>query len=815
MSSQPATRFCKMQSAALGLALGSLAVLRLSLGAETVLALVLPLAVAGCAIVVVLAGFCRWRIGEGKLARVMPDVLWFTASAVAGALWTLLACQAIADRVIDARLVGKDIVVEGRVLGVPRRDGERVSFDFLVDEAVAPGGAAERLAPRRLRLARYGHAHLTPAAGESWRLTVRLRPLSGLRNAGGFDRVRYLIERRIDVTGTVRAYPEPKRLARGRGVDAVRSALARRIERSGDNSPAPAPAPESHSQSQSQGSALLQALTLGITHRVSDETWSLLRDTGTAHLLAISGLHVSLVAGMAYGLLFGGLRRSAGSSRARAIAIIGSLAAASGYALLAGFGVPVRRALVMLAVWAVAALRLRVIRPGQTLAVALIAVLLVDPLAPLSTGFWLSFGTVAALCFLHGGRVHRPKTWWRRALAAGRTHLLLGVLLLPITAWFFQSGAWVAPLANIIAVPLVALVIAPLGFLALFVTLVLPSVAVPTLWIFDLACRSLLAVLELLRLASDGAWTLHLPSLESGLLCLLGLCVLFSFRERCPRLLALVLLMPAVQANVTVTRTAALELHVLDVGQGLAALVLTENRTWLYDTGDQLSPSHSLLEAVVVPYLHSLGRRGVDVIVVSHGDRDHAGGLDDALARWPAARVITGFADETLPDGATRCRAGDTELHDGVRFSFIHPAIGDSGSDNDLSCVLLVHLGDSRVLLTGDIEAQGEQRLIERFGSMGVSVLTAPHHGSKTSSTPQFVESFMPAHVVYPAGHDNRYRFPHAAVQMRYNTAGATAHVTSQGGAVRFLFGPHGLVEQPVSWRDARHRFWHEMVEPP
>jgi len=803
MSSRLATRYCKIQSAALGLAVGSLAVLRLSLGAETVLALTLPLALIGCAIVVGLAGVYRWRVSEGRLARLMPDVLWFAGSAIAGAVWTLLACQAIADRVIDARLVGRDIVVEGRVLGVPRRDGERVSFDFLVDAAIDLADAP--LAPRRLRLYRYGHQDVTPAAGETWRLTVRLRPLSGLRNAGGFDRVRYLIERRIDATGTVRHHPEPLRLAKGQGVDALRATLATGIERIGDGS----------IEQQSQGAALLQALTLGITHRVSDETWSLLRETGTAHLLAISGLHISLVAGIAYGLLSGGLRRSAGSSRARAIAIIGSLAAASGYALLAGFGVPVRRALVMLSVWAVAALRLRVIRPAQTLACALIAVLLVDPLAPLSTGFWLSFGTVAALCFLHGGRVHRPRMWWRRALAAGRTHLLLGMLLLPITAWFFQSGAWVAPLANIIAVPLVALVIAPLGLLALFVSLALPSMAAGALWVFDLACRSLLSVLEVLRDVSDGAWTLHLPSLESGLLCLLGLCVLFSFRERCPRLLALVLLIPAVQANVTMTRAAALELHVLDVGQGLAALVLTENRTWLYDTGDQLSPSHSLLEAVVVPYLHSLGRRGVDVIVVSHSDRDHAGGLDDALARWPAARVITGFADETLPDGATRCRAGDTELHDGVRFSFIHPAVGDSGSDNDLSCVLLVHLGDSRVLLTGDIEEYGEQRLIERFGSLGVSVLTAPHHGSKTSSSPQFVESFMPAHVVYPAGHDNRHRFPHAAVQMRYNTAGATAHVTSQGGAVRFLFGPHGLVEQPVSWRDARHRFWHEMVEPP
>lgn len=828
---------------AMGLAAGSLGILRLSADPGVVFQALVPLGIAGFVVVAASVTSRLWarstilsvttptvpahpsRPAPWRVPRIVSLCLAASSGLLLGSFWTLLACQTIAARVIDEALVGQDLIVEGRVIGIPRRDGRHVSLDFLILES---SERAEGM-PRRVRLSWNG-GNSSVRAGEHWRLTVRLRPVSGFRNTGGFDRVRYLIERRIDATGQVRASPMPLRLAAGTGIDSWRQSLADRVEAlqidtgtaAGTTAevnvkarPGNTPAVD-RSNPSVRAIALVQALTLGISHRVDDVTWSILRDSGTAHLLAISGLHVTLIAGWGLWLARGLARRcGATAGRAHYLALLASLLLAIAYAVLAGFGLPVRRAVVMLVVWIGASARLRVLPSNRALSIALVAVLLVDPLAPLSVGFWLSFGTVALLSALHAGRIRSPNAPLHRRIAAAlRTHCLLGIVLLPVTAWFFQSGAVIAPLANAIAVPLVGLFVVPLAFAVLALSSVWPDAATVALRVFDAASGWILAVLEWLIATSSGSWTLSLPSVEILLWCLAGMLVLCAGGGRLPRLLVIALLIPAGQANLRPSSPPGFELHVLDVGQGLAALVLTRNRTWLYDTGDRLSPSLSMLEAVVVPYLHSLGRRDVDVIVISHPDRDHAAGIDDAIARWPDARVIVGVPDPSLPADAARCRAGDTELHDDVRFSFLHPYDGDTGSENDRSCVLLIHQGDSRVLLTGDIEASAERRLVDRMGELRVSVLTAPHHGSKTSSSDTFVRAFSPEHVVYPAGYRNRHGFPHPSVQMRYNTAGASAHLTSRGGAVRFLFGLSGLVERPVAWHDARHRFWHDMVEP-
>ena len=413
----------------------------------------------------------------------------------------------------------------------------------------------------------------------------------------------------------------------------------------------------------------------------------------------------------------------------------------------------------MLAVCALAALRLRVLSSGAALAAALVAALAVDPLAPLSLGFWLSYGTVAALLWLHAGRVRRAADapgFAARVGALGaalRTHVLLGVVLLPVTAWFFQSGAWTEPLANAVAVPLVGLAVVPLAFASVALAATLPPLAAFALAALDALASSLLAVLARLLAWTGGAGTLALPSLESLVLCLVGLALLLSPRGLAPRRLAALLLLPALLANVRGARLDdGFELHVLDVGQGLAALVLTSESTWLYDTGGRLAPGRSMLEAVVVPYLHALGRRDVDVIVVSHPDSDHAAGLDDARARWPEARVVVGVPGGRMPSDATRCTAGDAERHDGVDFAFLHPAAHDVLGENDASCVLLVRHGASRVLLTGDIERLGERLLVARAGFLSLDVMMAPHHGSRTSSSAALIDAFTPAHVVFPAG---------------------------------------------------------------
>ena len=822
-----------MRALAVGLIGGSLGVLRLSAAPETVFAAV-PLLAAST---VAALGICLAR-------RRCPPWAGLALGLLGGALLTLLACRAAASHVIDARLIGVDVVVEGRIVGVPRRDGRRALFELAVDSVIAgtalgadarsggrgfaEGGAgvadSAAFAPRRLRLARYGHGQRL-RAGERWRLTVRLRPISGLRNAGGFDRVRHLLVRGIDASGSVRDHPSPVRLAAARGLDAQRERLADRLAEL-TAAPAldrdsPAGAAGTSEENLHRSMALTQALTLGVADAVPETTRALLRDTGTAHLLAISGLHVTLVAG--WGLWLGrfAARRGGATSAtgAAAVGLLTSLSLAAGYALLAGFELPVRRALAMLAVCSLAALRLRALSPGSALGAALVAALLVDPLAPLSVGFWLSFGSVAALLWLHAGHVRGVGEAWEgrfRAVAGLlRSHLLLGVLLLPVTAWFFQSGAWVAPLANAVAVPVVGLAVVPLAFLTLALAVIAPVAGGVALGVLDAIVGALLGSLEALLGASGGAWTLALPSLEALLWCLAALVLLVAPRGLAPRRLAIALVLPALLANGRGPRVEGFELHVLDVGQGLAALVLTPDTTWLYDTGGRLGPELTMLEAVIVPYLHALGRREIDVIVVSHPDSDHAAGLPEARRRWPRARVLVGVPGGEMPPDAVRCGAGQSELHDGVRFAFLHPATHDRGSENDSSCVLLVQLGASRALLSGDIERAGERALVERVGRLPVDVMTAPHHGSRTSSGPALIAAFAPAHVVFPAGARNGFGFPHGEVEMRYKTAGAVAHLTGRDGALRFTFGLDGLAAPPSSWHGTRRRFWHDMVEPP
>ena len=803
-----------MRAFALGLVAGSLGVLRLAVDPGTAFAAIVPLALLLLA-----------ALGGCALKRACPASARLVLGLIGGALATLLACQSAASRVIDERLVGVDVVVTGPVVGVPRRDGRRLAFELVVDSAarvVSEAGtsvAAVGLAPRRLRLSHYGGG-LDIRAGERWRLTVRLRPVTGLRNAGGFDRVRFLLSRGIDASGSVRRDPAPVRLASGRGLDAWRERLSARVDEAGGIR-------DGNEGVVARGlggtaAALAQALVLGVTGNVDEHARALLRDTGTAHLLAISGLHVTLVAG--WGLWLGRtLARCSGAhvERAAAIGLASALALAIVYALLAGFGLPVRRALAMLAVCFVAAFRLRALAPGAALGAAFVAAFAIDPLAPLSVGFWLSFGTVGALVWLHAGRVRRGvgdggfAARLRGLGAVLRTHLLLGIVVLPASAWFFQSGAWTAPVANAFAVPVVGLVVVPLAFLAVALAVPAPTLAGHVLGALGAVTERLFASLAFLLERTGGAGTLALPSLESLLWCLLGLALLLGPRGLAPRRLAALLLLPALLANVRESGVEGFELHVLDVGQGLAALVLTPDATWLYDTGGRLAPGLSMLEAVVVPYLHAIGRRDVDVVVVSHPDSDHAAGLDDARVRWPDARVIVGVPGGKMPPDATRCLAGDGETRDGVRFSFLHPAAHDVLGENDASCVLLVQLGASRVLLTGDIERAGERRLVERAGFLSVDVMTAPHHGSRTSSGHALIAAFSPAHVVFPAGARNAYGFPHAEVEMRYKSAGAVPHVTARDGALRFAFGPRGPLRPPSSWHGTRVRFWHDMLEPP
>ena len=729
----------------------------------------------------------------------------------------------LASHQLHADQISTDLNLTVRVIGVPERQDQRLSF---MAKVLACETCQTPLKVTNVKLSWY-YDFPEVRAGEKWQLNVRLKPPSSLRNPGGFDAVAWNLVKGVHARGYVRQAEMATRLDNDGHVSlsAIRQQAATRLQRL---------------SSDDRYLGLLQALTVGVKSAISDTQWDLLRDTGTAHLMAISGLHVGLMAGWA---MFLGkiladvfvrlvsrlLRRRSVSATAvdtRPFALAASLICATLYAALAGFELPTQRAVLMLSVWLIASLRFRFLPPLAGWCLALVVVLSMTPLNLLSAGFWLSFGTVAILFYLHSGHQQKPKdadtSRWRAALATGqslgRSHVLLGVVLLPVSAWFFQSGSLIAPLANVIAVPWVAMVSVPMGLLTLLLSAFSDTAAYPFLLIAEGSLHLLVIFLNWLHESMLSAVVLTLPGPLSLILVLVGLVVMLAPRGPGLRLLAVPLFLPAVMYNTGVRGEDGFEVHVLDVGQGLAALVYAGPETLLFDTGGKVSSRLSMFEAVVVPYLHASGRRRIDTVVISHGDEDHAFGVKDVVRHFPDANVYASQpGDLPLVQAATPCVAGTQWSTGNVQFAFLHPAESDGGGKNNRSCVLMIYSGKSRVLLTGDIEAAAEHSLLERLGSIDsfpITMMSAPHHGSSTSSSQAFVDTFRPQYVVFPAGQRNRYGFPQSNVQLRYKQAGSEALITGREGALSFVFDNEGLSRPPDTWWASHRRFWHGIVNP-
>ena len=689
----------------------------------------------------------------------------------------------------------RDYSVVGTVVSVPKLDSRRSSFVFRIDRFVDENIS---LNMQRIRLSWYGPESNRVRAGDQWQLLVRLKPITSLGNPGGFHYARWLFQNRIHATGYVRDKPAPKRLARHRWqLHALRQSLAQAI--------ADLPGANDYS-------ALVQGLTVGVTTQVLQEHWKTLRQSGTAHLLAISGLHIGLIGGWFYFLsgLIWRIWHCVSSRHANRFFIKpvfclgGSCFGACIYAALAGFSLPTQRALIMLVVFALCASLRRIWPAGSALLVALLLVLILDPLTVLSVGFWLSFGTVLALFYLHQGHLSvRGKLH-----SAFLVHLKLGFVLLPATAWFFQQGAMLSPLANMIAVPVVGLLIVPLSFCTALFTSLWPVAANGLLLVVQWLLEQLMRLLDWLLQIPGSNVALFIPGTLELLFTFAALLLVFSPRGLRLRWLCVPLITPAILLNIVGKPVQGLEMHVLDVGQGLSVVLFTAKHTVLFDTGSRLSGDTTMLDRVVQPFLIAHGRPRIDIAVLSHADDDHAGGIDSLLELHPDTILYSSDEEHHQRFNARACQAGTSFKLAQVSFSFLHPARGDLGSRNNMSCVLLIHVGKSRVLLTGDIEAQSEALLVSRVGRpFPVDVLLAPHHGSRSSSTPDFITLFQPDTVIYAAGENNRFGFPHPQVVSRYEQIGAESLVTGQSGALSLYFDHTGVTHPTVQYWSNRRRY--------
>ena len=751
------------------------------------------------------------------------------AFLAAGALAAGVQARLHLEQELPAWAEGRDLVAEGVVVGLPHRHPRGWRFDLAVEGLRRAADGRPVPFAGRARLSWYGGApRLEP--GQRWELRVRLRRPHGLRNPGGFDYEGWLFRRGIRAVGYVRAggkAPPPRFLGREGGhlLDRARQAVLEAVHGAVGGRP---------------HGGLVAALAVGDRSGIGPREWETLARTGTSHLVAISGLHVGLVAGAAF--LLG--RRAAAlwpalclrwpAPRAGAVA---ALAAAALYAALAGFSVPTRRALVMVGAAVAGPLLGRRSPSSRVLALALLAVLALDPLAVLDPGLWLSFGAVAAILLGAAGggtaggaaglRERRllGKAWGRAWREAWRVSWVSALGLIPLLLAFFQGVPLASPLANLAAVPVVGLGAVPPALAGALLAPWSPVLGEPLLRLAEAVLGALWPFLEALAAPDWGQWTPPAAETWASLLAVAGVLLLLAPPGLPGRWLGVVLLAPALLAPAPAPPPGTAWVTVLDVGQGLAAVVRTARHVLVYDAGPRLGPRLDAGSAALLPYLRYQGIREVDLLVLSHGDADHVGGAA-ALARGVFVGAVLASEARRLPAGvpAAPCLAGQAWTWDGVRFELLGPAPGERPAPwdargrrrrgwNDASCVLRVAAGAEAALLPGDLEGRGERRLLRRVGPerLRAALLLAPHHGSRSSSTAAFVAAVRPRYVVFPVGYRNRYRLPASEVAARYRAAGAETLEVQATGAVRFVLDGRPGMAPPERFRWAARRLWHRL----
>lgn len=715
---------------------------------------------------------------------------------VLGTGWMILSGHLMIKDSLPVELEQRDILVQGKVITMPEVFERYQRFRFRITDITLPGAEVADPAdiPRQLtvRLNWYNR-NVEVVPGQTWQMVVRLKRPHGFMNPGGFDYEAWLLREGIRALGYVRDNEATKLLhpAQGAYVERLRYYLAQEVRQ--------LVSPEY------QG--LVLALSLGDRSQLTNPQRALFQQTGTSHLIAISGLHLGLVASMVFWLVrlgwsrFNTLTRFVPAPRA---AIVFAFIAALAYALLAGFSLPTQRALIMIAVVLASVALARPVAPGYSLCIAALLVLLLDPLSLQSSGFWLSFCAVAAILYLLQGRdisAGSLRRWFKLQIA-------LSLLLGPLLAICFNQLPVYSVAANIFSIPLVGLVIVPLVLLAMPGLFLAPDFS-------EALYRVVVYLIDILWLFLEWLQSLPLHTLSvpgSGfnawLFAFAGIVILFMPRGLPARWLGVVWLLPLAFPQLLLPKESEFRLTLLDVGQGLAALVQTRQHTLLYDTGARFSERFNIGEAVIVPYLVKQGIKQLDMLVISHGDNDHIGGASAVIEAAQPGRVLSSVPTETGYQDAFNCHTGQGWDWDGVRFDMLHPAPDSTLEGNNASCVLKVSGAYGSVLLTGDIEKRAEAQLLQhQYEQLESRVLIVPHHGSRSSSNPAFIDAVGPDYAFITAGYRNRFGLPKQDIITRYKQRGVDTRVSYQSGALLVNFASTGLTV--AEYRHEARRFWH------
>ena len=743
-------------------------------------------------------------------AWILPKLRLIAAFCL-GLLWFLYSAGNSLQQVLPATLERQDIWVQGNLASQPENNTRNTSFIFRVRRACAVSALEQcefrndLLADQLIQLRSYQELTILP--GQSWQFKVRLKRPHGFLNPGGFDYEAWLWQKRIRATGYVRADAGNRLLGQADGTFFLQQRHRFAAYLSG-LFPAPS----------LPHSGLILALSIGDRRGLDTSQWQLFSATGTTHLMVISGMHVGLVSLLIYHLSMFAIKRSTCLILyipAQRIAALITLGAAYFYAGMAGFGLPAQRAFIMIAAFMLGQCCCRHTNVSNSFFLALALVLLINPLAPLSSGFWLSFVAVAVLIFFTGRQTEPGGQGMLRSLyRLFKIQLLVFLGLLPFMLWLFQQSSLSAPLVNMLAIPYVSVLLVPLCLSILLLSFISDQAvillayltdrlldffiqglaAVDHTWpsaLFELPALNLWSWLFLL---SATAFLLHSPVatrprlwLTASLCCLLPL-LLSSGAERLEH--------------------GEVQVDFLDVGQGLAVVLRTRNHVLLYDLGPAYSNDFNAGDGIIQPFLKAQNIRRPDRVIVSHGDNDHAGGLISIKSSFPGTEFLASdlstFSDA---DTASYCRAGQNWNWDGVNFAILHPQ-WDGYRGNNASCVLKVSTARHTILLTGDIESRVERQLLGSDIKLDADILLAPHHGSRTSSSPDFIEAVSPVYVVFSSGYLNQFSHPHPDIVNLYTNSGTITLNTATTGTISWLLGNKDSLPEPILYRQEHKRFW-------
>lgn len=731
----------------------------------------------------------------------LPHVYWYSLAPVAvlmfckqwwkrgigafcaGFFWTLWVASGQGADHLESGLEGQVIEITGRVHSIPIPQVDALRFDLEVLEA--PNGSQKF--PKLLALKIY-QRYADIRASDVLRAHVKLKRPYGYANPDTFDYQKWLFMRGMGATGYVKSYQLLERSHSWLDLNYLRQQLFDRLA--------------AH-QAQYAQVYSIAAITLGLGQLLTHQQREILSATGTYHLFAVSGLHVGLVFGFFF-LLIGAVWRLFFLHRflypTTQVAVLGALPPAVIYALLAGFSIPTQRALIMLSCFVVAGVAKQRIALTQSFCIALLLVLLHDPLATLSISFWLSFSAVALIILFLS--IFPVLTGWSRWLSL---QVYISVAMILPTLLFFMQGAVIAPLANLVSVPLTAFLILPLSLLAVAALVFSEALAFPFLYSADWLFARLWQINQWLA-AHTASWFQYIDEFAFGL-ALLALVLFLTIRIFSLRVVALLLLLPLFNSASLPPEAGAFRVVFFDVGQGVSVLLRTHRHTLLYDTGPSYRSGFNIGDAVILPYLRAQNISVLDKLLISHADNDHVGSAERVAQQVDVRRLLSGEVVTVGGQLSEPCYEGQAWQWDGVSFEILHPPRDHLYSGNDASCVLRISNRVHSLLLTADIEKRAERVLLKHRARLPSDVMLIPHHGSRTSSTPDFISAVSPAIAVVTTGYRNHFGFPKLNIVRRYYERGITILNTAQSGALIFDFPAAGSLDIKAHRMEARHHW--------